>query len=77
MTGQNPVRTGVAVVLPRQNVKTNRRSTRPKAAGHAQTLGDRHCKTVALAERMLALHRNLADATIPADKVLYQRQTSS
>jgi hypothetical protein len=34
----------------------------------------RHDKMVALAERMLALHRKLAAATIPADKELYQRQ---
>ena len=29
---------------------------------------------VALVERMLALHKKLAAATIPADKDLYQRQ---
>ncbi len=29
---------------------------------------------VALVERMLALHKKLAAATIPADKQLYQRQ---
>jgi len=34
----------------------------------------RHDKMVALVERMLALHRKLADASIPADKKLYQRQ---
>jgi hypothetical protein len=34
----------------------------------------RHDKMVALVERMLALHRKLAAATIPADKQLYQRQ---
>jgi hypothetical protein len=34
----------------------------------------RHDKMVALVERMLALHRKLAAATIPADKELYQRQ---
>ncbi|MBN1814559.1 MAG: hypothetical protein JXA14_22155, partial [Anaerolineae bacterium] len=33
-----------------------------------------HDKTVALVERMLALHRKLAAATLPADKRLYQRQ---
>jgi hypothetical protein len=31
-------------------------------------------KRVALVERMLALHRKLATATIPADKELYKRQ---
>jgi len=30
---------------------------------------------VALVERMLALHKKLAVATIPASKELYQRQT--
>ena len=34
----------------------------------------RHDKLVALVERMLALHKKLATATIPADKELYQRQ---
>ena len=34
----------------------------------------RHDKMVALVERMLALHRKLTAATIPADKELYQRQ---
>ena len=34
----------------------------------------RHDKMVALLERMLALHKKLAAATIPADKQLYQRQ---
>jgi hypothetical protein len=34
----------------------------------------RHDKMVTLVERMLALHRRLATATIPADKELYQRQ---
>ena len=34
----------------------------------------RHDKMVALVERMLALHKKLAAATIPADKQLYQRQ---
>jgi len=34
----------------------------------------RHDKMVALVERMLALNRSLAAATIPADKELYQRQ---
>jgi hypothetical protein len=34
----------------------------------------RHDKMVALVERMLALHRKLAAATIPADKELYRRQ---
>jgi hypothetical protein len=34
----------------------------------------RHGKMVALVERLLALHRKLAAATIPADKELYQRQ---
>ena len=34
----------------------------------------RHDKMVALVERMLALHKRLAAATIPADKTLYQRQ---
>jgi hypothetical protein len=34
----------------------------------------RHDKMVALVERMLALHKKLAAATIPADKELYQRQ---
>jgi len=34
----------------------------------------RHDKMVALVERMLALHKKLAAATIPADKDLYQRQ---
>ena len=29
---------------------------------------------VALVERMLALHRKLAAATVPPDKTLYQRQ---
>ena len=33
-----------------------------------------HYKTLALADRMLALHRELAAASIPADKKLYQRQ---
>jgi len=33
-----------------------------------------HDKMVALVERMLALHRKLAAASIPADKKLYQRQ---
>jgi len=31
-------------------------------------------RIVALAERMLDLHKKLAAATIPADKELYQRQ---
>ena len=34
----------------------------------------RHDKMVALVERMLALHKKLAAATIPADKILYRRQ---
>ena len=34
----------------------------------------RHDKMVALVGRMLALHKKLAAATIPADKELYQRQ---
>ena len=34
----------------------------------------RHDQMVALVERMLALHRKLAAASIPADKDLYQRQ---
>ncbi|MFQ6101025.1 MAG: TaqI-like C-terminal specificity domain-containing protein [Anaerolineae bacterium] len=34
----------------------------------------RHDKMVALVERMLALHRKLAVATVPPDKELYQRQ---
>jgi len=34
----------------------------------------RHDKMVALVERMLALHRKLAAATVPPDKELYQRQ---
>jgi len=34
----------------------------------------RHDKMVALVERMLALHRKLAAATVPPDKTLYQRQ---
>jgi len=34
----------------------------------------RHDKTVALVERMLALHQKLAAAAISADKQLYQRQ---
>jgi len=34
----------------------------------------RHAKMVALVERMLALHRKLAAATVPPDKQLYQRQ---
>jgi len=34
----------------------------------------RHDKMVALVERMLGLHTNVAAATIPADKDLYQRQ---
>ena len=34
----------------------------------------RHDKMVALVEHMLALHRRLAAASIPADKKLYQRQ---
>jgi len=34
----------------------------------------RHDKMVALVERMLALHKKLAAAAIPADKELYQRQ---
>ena len=34
----------------------------------------RHDKMVALVERLLALHKRLAAATIPADKNLYQRQ---
>jgi len=33
-----------------------------------------HEKMVALVEQMLALHKKLAAATIPADKELYQRQ---
>jgi len=36
-----------------------------------------HDKMVALVERMLALHRKLADATVPDDKKLYQRQIES
>jgi hypothetical protein len=32
---------------------------------------------VALVERMLELHRELAAATIPADKTLYQRQIAA
>lgn len=32
---------------------------------------------VALVERMLALHKKLAAATIPADKELYQRQIAA
>jgi len=35
----------------------------------------RHAKMVALVEHMLALHKKLAAATVPADKTLYQRQT--
>ena len=35
----------------------------------------RHDRGVALVERMLALHKKLAAATIPADKEFYQRQT--
>jgi len=34
----------------------------------------RHDKMVALVERMLALHRKLAAATVPPDKELYRRQ---
>ena len=34
----------------------------------------RHDKMVALVERMLALHRKLATATVPPDKELYRRQ---
>ena len=34
----------------------------------------RHDKMVALVGRMLAVHRKLAAASIPADKMLYQRQ---
>ena len=34
----------------------------------------RHHKTVALVERMLALNKKLAAASIPADKELYQRE---
>jgi hypothetical protein len=34
----------------------------------------RHDRMVALVDRMLALHKKLAAATIPADKELYQRQ---
>ena len=34
----------------------------------------RHDQMVALVERMLDLHKKLAAATIPADKILYQRQ---
>ncbi len=34
----------------------------------------RHDKRVALVERMLALHKKLAAATVPGDKTLYQRQ---
>ncbi|TEU17927.1 MAG: restriction endonuclease subunit M, partial [Anaerolineales bacterium] len=34
----------------------------------------RHDKMVTLVERMLALHKKLAAATIPADRELYQRQ---
>jgi hypothetical protein len=37
----------------------------------------RHDKMVALVERMLALHKKLAAATIPADKQLYQRQVET
>ena len=37
----------------------------------------RHDKMVALVERMLALHKKLAAATIPADKELYRRQISA
>lgn len=34
----------------------------------------RHDKMVALVERMLELHKKLADASIPADRELYERQ---
>jgi hypothetical protein len=34
----------------------------------------RHDKMVGLVERMLAMHRRLVTATVPADKKLYQRQ---
>jgi hypothetical protein len=34
----------------------------------------RHDRMVALVGRMLELHKKLAAATIPADKVLYERQ---
>jgi hypothetical protein len=37
----------------------------------------RHDRMVALVERMLDLHKKLAAATIPADKVLYQRQAEA
>jgi len=37
----------------------------------------RHDRLVALVERMLALHRKLAAASIPADKKLYQRQIAA
>ena len=37
----------------------------------------RHERMVALVERMLALHKELAAATIPDDKALYQRQIES
>jgi len=34
-----------------------------------------HDRVVALVERMLALHKELATVSIPADEELYQRQT--
>jgi hypothetical protein len=36
-----------------------------------------HDKMVALVERMLALHKKLVAATIPADKELYRRQVAA
>jgi len=40
----------------------------------ASRVSDRSDQLVGLVERMLALHKKLAAATIPADKELYQRQ---
>jgi len=37
----------------------------------------RHDKMVALVERMLALHKQLAAAAIPADKELYRRPVAA
>jgi hypothetical protein len=40
----------------------------------AVSYADAKIKVEGLVERMLALHKKLAAATIPADKDLYQRQ---
>jgi len=43
----------------------------------ASRVVDCSSQLVALVERMLALHKKLATATIPADKTLYQRQIAA